>query len=148
MSQEIKKYPYVIKGVPQVCPNVHKYTPLFSNVVVAGNLVFVSGQTAMDGETGVCLANTMEAQMEIVMTKLEKALVEAGSSMENMIKTFILMKDMKDYPVMRASMQDYWSRHAPALLESPPASTVIQGAALARPYYLVEIEAIGVLNEA
>lgn len=146
MNPNIQKYPYVLKGVPQVCPNVSKETPLFSNAVAVGDLVFVSGQTALDNETGLCLTNTIQDQMWVVMTKLEKALAEAGSSLENMVQNFIMLKEMKDYPVMRATMQEYYSQHAPSLLEAPPGSTVIQGAALARPYYLVEIEAIGVRN--
>lgn len=147
MNKNIKKYPYVVKGVPQVYPNVSKHAPLFSNAVVVGNLVFVSGQTALDNDTGLCLANTIQDQMKIVMAKLEQALVEAGSSLENMVSNFIMLKDIADYPVMRATMQDYYAEHAPILLGSPPGSTVIQGAALARPYYLVEIACVGVLNE-
>ena len=58
MSKELKKAPYVIRGIPQIRSNTTKHTPLFSNYVVAGNFVFISGQTAIDPETGHCVANT------------------------------------------------------------------------------------------
>jgi len=147
MSTEVKKYPYVVKGVPQVFPNISKNTPLFSNAVVYGNLVFVSGQTAIDPETGVCVTNTIQDQMQIVMEKLDKTLTECGSSLECLIKDLIILKDMKDYPVMRAVQQEYYRQHAPKLLESPPGSTVFQAAELVRPYYLVEIEAVAYIPD-
>ncbi|MGI5971649.1 MAG: RidA family protein [Oscillospiraceae bacterium] len=144
---ELKKYPYVIKGIPQVFPNVTKNTPLFSNAVVAGNLVFISGQTAIDPETGVCVANTIQDQMQIVMEKIDRTLQECGTSLDYLIKDLIILKDMKDYPVMRAVQQEYYRQHAPRLLEAPPGSTVFQAAELVRPYYLVEIEAVALIPD-
>lgn len=141
MSTEIKKYPYVIKGVPQVFPNITKNTPLFSNAVVVGNLVFVSGQTAIDPETGVCISNTIQEQTQIVMEKLDKTLQECGTSLEYLIEDLIILKDMADYPVMRAVQQEYYRQHAPSLLQAPPGSTVFQAAQLVRPYYKIEIKA-------
>ena len=142
MSDELKRYPVYVNGVPQVVPNINKHTPLYANAVVAGNLVFISGQTAQDMETGGCVANTIQDQVQIIMEKIERTLIECGSSLEYLIKDFIILKDMKDYPVMRAVQQEYYRQHAPSLLKSPPGSTVMQ-AELGRQYYLAEIEAIG-----
>jgi 2-iminobutanoate/2-iminopropanoate deaminase len=143
MSETFKKVPTVLKGVPQVYPNVSKDTPIYANYVIAGDFVFISGQTANNNETGNCTASTMREQMWIVMEKIDRILQEAGSSLEFMVKDFILLKDMKDYPVMRATQQDYFRQHAPKLLESPPGSTVCQVASLARHHYLIEVEAVG-----
>lgn len=147
MDEPIIKYPHYIRGVPQVFPHVVKNTPLYSNAVRVGNLLFISGQTAIDPETGYCVVDTMEGQMRIVMEKIEKALVEAGSSLEYLIKELIILQDMKHYPVMRAVQQEYYREHAPILLEKPPASTVFAPAQLVRPYYLVEIEAVGYIPD-
>ena len=147
MSEALKRYPTYIRGVPQVRSTTTPYTPLYANAVVAGNFVFISGQTAIDPETGYCVVNTMQEQMQIIMDKIEKSLLECGSSLEYLVKDFVILKDMKDYPVMRACQQEYYRQHAPSLLESPPGSTVLQAAQLVRPYYLVEIEAIGYIPD-
>ncbi|MGI5971383.1 MAG: RidA family protein [Oscillospiraceae bacterium] len=147
MSENFRKIPCMRGGVAQVYPNVRKNTPIFANSVIAGNLVFVSGQTALDDETGFCIDTTIQGQMETVMTHLKQALEEAGSSLEYMIKNTIILSDIKNYFAMRAAEQDFYRRHAPSLLENPPASTVFQAAAMARPEFLVEIEAVGYIKE-
>ncbi len=147
MSKELKKAPYVIRGIPQIRSNTTKHTPLFSNYVVAGNFVFISGQTAIDPETGHCVANTMQEQVKIVMEKIDRIMQECGSSLEYLVKDLIILKDMADYPVMRACQQEYYREHAPALLDAPPGSTVFSPAQLVRPYYLLEVEAVGYIPD-
>ena len=147
MKSEVKKYPCYINGVEQVYPNVAPGTPIYANSVVVDNIVFVSGMTAQDPKDGSCLTNTMQDQMVVALTKLKNALETAGSSLENVVKTFILLKDIKDYPVMRATELKFYQEHAPSLVQAPPASTILQAAALARPEFLVEVEAIAVVKK-
>jgi enamine deaminase RidA (YjgF/YER057c/UK114 family) len=66
--------------------------------------------------------------------------------MENIIKTLILFKDMKDYQIMRKTELEYYQKHAPRLVEDPPASTVLQAAALARPEFLIELDVTAVIS--
>ena len=101
----------------------------------------------IDPETGVCISNTIQEQTQIVMEKLDKTLQECGTSLEYLIKDLIILKDMADYPVMRAVQQEYYRQHAPSLLEAPPGSTVFQAAQLVRPYYKIEIEAVAYIPE-
>jgi len=138
-----KKYPYVKCGVKQVYPNVQPGGPLFANSVVAGNLVFVSGQTAVDPNTGICTTTTIQEQMEICMSNIKFALEEAGSSMEYMARMLIILKDMKDYHAMRLAEQNFYKKHAPSLLEDPPGSTVFSPGHMAKDEFLVEIEVTG-----
>ena len=144
---EIKKYPCYIKGVEQKWPNVTPGTPIYANCVVADNLIFVSGMTAQSFEDGACLTNTAQDQTRVCYTKLKQVLEEAGSSLDNLVRTLVLFKDMQDYPVVRATELEFFKEHAPSLVDAPPASTVLQAAALARPEFLVEIEAIAVLKK-
>jgi len=58
----------------------------------------------------------------------------------------MLLKDMKDYQMMRKTELEYYQKHAPRLVEEPPASTFMQPASLARPEFLVEIDVIAGLN--
>lgn len=146
MDWEVKHYPMHYAGVKQVYPNVPPGSPIYAKAVVVGNLVFVSGMTAQDIETGKTLVNDMEGQMKVVLDKVRVTLEEVGSTMNNIIKTIMLLKDVKDYKVMRKTELEYYQKHAPLLVEQPPASTFMQPAALARPEFLVEMDVIAVLK--
>jgi len=63
--------------------------------------------------------------------------------MNNLVKTIILLKNLEDYPLMRRTELEYYQRYAPFLVENPPASTVAVVVSLARPEFLVEIDAVG-----
>ena len=143
----MKKYPCVIRGVEQKIPNVVPGTPIYANAVVVDNLVFVSGMTAQAFDEGNCLTSTAYDQTMVCYGKLKKVLEDCGSSLDNLVRTLIMFKDMKDYPVVRAAEQDFFKENAPILIEEPCGSTVFQAAALARPEFLVEIEAIAVLDK-
>jgi 2-iminobutanoate/2-iminopropanoate deaminase len=146
MSQRVKYYPFYIAGVKQVYPNVHPGTPKYASAVVVDNLVFLSGMTAQDTKTGACLTDTIADQMIVCLDKVRTALEEVGSSMENIVKTLILLKDVKDYQIMRKTELEYYQKHAPRLVDEPPASTFMQPAALARPEFLVELDVIAVIS--
>jgi len=146
MGEKVKYYPFYIGGVKQVYPNVHPGTPKYASAVVVGNLAFLSGMTAQDTKTGACLTDTMSEQMVVCLDKVKAALEEVGSSMENIVKTLILLKDVKDYQMMRKTELEYYQKHAPRLVDEPPASTFMQPASLARPEFLVEIDVIAVLK--
>jgi 2-iminobutanoate/2-iminopropanoate deaminase len=146
MHNEVKHYPFYIGGVKQVYPNVHPGTPKYASAVVVDNLVFLSGMTAQDTKTGACLTDTVADQMVVCLDKVRAALGEVGSSMGNIVKTLILLKDVKDYQIMRKTELEYYQKHAPRLIEEPPASTFLQPASLARPEFLVELDVIAVLS--
>ncbi len=146
MGDKVKYYPFYIGGVKQVYPNVHPGTPKYASAVVVGNLVFLSGMTAQDTKTGACLTDMISDQMLVCLDKVKAALEEVGSRMENIVKTLILLKDVKDYQMMRKTELEYYQKHAPRLVEEPPASTFMQPASLARPEFLVEIDVIAVLK--
>ena len=147
MAMEIKKNLCTINGVVQKYPNVAPGTPIYANSVVVGGVVYVSGMTAQEPSDGSCTTNTMQDQMWVAMTKLKNALEAAGSDLEHMFKTFIMLKDIKDYPVMRATELKFYQEYCPALVENPPASTILQAGSLARPEFLVEIECMAVVKD-
>ena len=147
MAMEIKKNLCTINGVVQKYPNVAPGTPIYANSVVVGGVVYVSGMTAQEPSNGGCTTNTMQDQMWVAMTKLKNALEVAGSDLEHMFKTFIMLKDIKDYPVMRATELKFYQEHCPALVGNPPASTILQAGSLARPEFLVEIECMAVVKD-
>ncbi|MCD8364525.1 MAG: RidA family protein [Clostridiales bacterium] len=146
MESTIKKYPCYVNGVKQVYPNVTPGTPIYANAVAVDNILYVSGMTAQRFDDGGCVTNTMQDQMWTALLKMKQVLEEAGSCLENVFKTFIMLKDIKDYPVMRATELKFYQEYAPDLVENPPASTILQAGCLARPEFLVEIECNAVIN--
>lgn len=146
MGSKVKYYPFHIGGVKQIYPNVHPGVPKYATGVVVDNLAFLSGMTAQDTETGACLTDTMADQMWVALEKVRSALEMMGSNMENIVKTLILLKDIKDYQIMRKTELEYYQKYAPRLVEDPPASTILQAGALARPEFLIEVDVTAVIS--
>ena len=142
----IKHYPMYFGGVKQVYPNVSPGSPIYARSVVVDNMVFPSGMVGLDKETGKVTSDVLEEQIVIALDNIRAAMEEAGSSMNNVIKTNMLLKDVKDYPRMRKTELEYYQKHAPLLVEDPPASTFIQPVSLTKPEYLFEMDAIGVVS--
>jgi len=67
--------------------------------------------------------------------------------MDNLVKNFVLLRDFEDCPRMWKTMLDYYQKHAPHLVEEPPAVTVTQVSALAKPECLIEIDSIAVVSK-
>ena len=119
----------------------------FARSVVVGDLVFLSGSSGRTMETGDVSSDNVKEQMIVALDKIRAALEECGSSMDNIVKTVIMLKRREDYDVMRATEQEYYKKYAPGLIEEPPASTFLQPASLARPSMLVEIDIVACLKD-
>ena len=146
MNWDLKYYPEFWDGRKLAYPHVPKESPKFARSIVAGNLVFVSGCTGQDTITGKPTSRLFEGQMEMALRKVRMAMEEAGSSMENIVKTVMLLKRRDDYSRMRRTEVEYYLKHAPYLVEYPPASTFIVPASLAKPEFLIEMDVIGVIR--
>jgi 2-iminobutanoate/2-iminopropanoate deaminase len=142
MKDIVKYYPEYWAGKKLAYPHVPSEHPKFSRAVVVGNLVFISGCQGQNDET-LEIPTTFKEQMINALDKIRKAMEEVGSSMNNLVKTIILLKNLEDYPLMRRTELEYYQRYAPFLVENPPASTVAVVVSLARPEFLVEIDAVG-----
>lgn len=145
MSETVKYYPAYWGGKKLAYPNVAPESPKFANSVVAGNLIFVSGCQGQNDETVTLETDVFEEQMTIALDKVRMCMEEAGSCMDNVIKTLILLKNLEDYPKMRKTELEYYQKHAPRLVEEPPASTFMV-VGLAKPQFLVEIDVVGVVS--
>ena len=145
MDKEVRYYPEYWAGKKLAYPHVAPEAPKFSRSVVVDNLIFVSGCQGQNDETMRTEPNAFEEQMALALDKVRKAMEEAGSSMNNIVKTLMLLKHLEDYPRMRKIELEYYQKHAPLLVENPPASTFMQ-VNLAKPEFLVEIDVIGVIS--
>lgn len=145
MKERVIYYPEYWAGKKLAYPHVPAESPKFARSVVAGNLIFVSGCQGQNDDTMKVETNVFEEQMIVALNKVKHAMEEAGSSMNNIIKTIMLLKRLEDYPRMRKTELEYYQKHAPLLVEYPPASTFMQ-VGLAKPEFLVEIDVIGVIS--
>ena len=146
MDFQVKHYPLYYGGVKYVYPNVKLGSPLYARSVAAGNFIFCSGVTARDVPTGKILVHDIEGQMLVVLDKLKAVLEETGSCMNNIIKTLMMLINLEDYTAMRKAEFEYYQKHAPLLLEQPPASTFFQPVSLASPEFLIEMDVVAVIS--
>lgn len=112
---------------------------LFSPAIVAGELVFTSGQIGVDPKTGQIVEGGIEAQTEQVFRNLAAVLEAAGSGTEHILKATVFLADMADYN----AMNELYRRHFKG---DPPARTTVQVARLPRDAR-IEIEAIAIVKK-
>jgi 2-iminobutanoate/2-iminopropanoate deaminase len=145
MASKVTYYPEYWGEKKLSYSHVAPEAPKFSRSVVVDNLIFVSGCQGQNDEIQSVETNVFEEQMVIALDKIRRAMEEVGSSMNNIVKTLILLKNIDDYPRMRKTELEYYQKHAPLLVENPPASTIMH-VGLGRPEFLIEIEVIGVIS--
>ncbi len=106
----------------------------YSQGVVHGDLVFVSGQLGIDPTSGEVVEGGIEAQTEQVMKNVGAVLAAAGSSLANVLKTSIFLVDLDDF----VAMNEVYARHVGP--DFPARATVQIGALPSGA--LVEIEVV------
>jgi 2-iminobutanoate/2-iminopropanoate deaminase len=106
----------------------------YSQGVIAGGLLFVSGQIPLDPATDQFVPGDIEAQTEQVLKNILAILKEAKMGPENLVKCTVYLADLADFP----RMNDVYARY---LGKEPPARATIQAAALPKGAR-VEIDAI------
>ena len=67
--------------------------------------------------------------------------------MDDIIKTTLYLTRMEDYPRVQEKIQEYYRKHAPRLIDEPPADTVVCIPALHEPDMLVEIDTVAMFSE-
>ena len=81
----------------------------YSQAMITGNLVFTSGQIAINPATGNIEAVTIEEQTKQVCENLKAVLEAAGSSLENVVKTVCFLKDMSDFAAFNEVYGKYFT---------------------------------------
>ena len=89
-------------------------SPLFSQGVKAGSLVFVSGTTGMDPSTGRMAGDTIQDQTRQALANCEAILREAGGTLDDVVEVGVLLSDPGDF----AGMNEEYARWFP---QDPPA---------------------------
>ncbi len=108
----------------------------YSQAVKANGFVFVSGQIPLDPATQQLVEGDVASQTERVLQNLSGILKAAGSSLEQVVKAGVFLKNMSDF----AAMNEVYGRH---FTQNPPARATVEVARLPKDV-LVEIDVIAV----
>ena len=100
----------------------------YSQAVVTGNLIFTSGQIALNPETGTLEGANITEQTHRVCQNLSAVLSAAGSSLESAVKTVCFLSDMADFAEFNAVYGQYFTekpaRSCVAVKELPKGALV------------------------
>lgn len=105
----------------------------YSQGIDAGGFIFVAGQLGIDPTTGQ-LKNGIQEQTRQCLLNVKAILESAGGTMDGIVRTGVYLRNIENIEEMNNVYQAFFP-------EYPPARTTIQ-AALARPDFLIEIDAI------
>lgn len=101
-------------------------------------LIYVSGHQVGKNENNVALTSDVEEQTELVFRALEKTLIAAGASIDNVVKAQIFLTDINDFAKV-SIIRDKW------FATSQPASTLVEVNAMTRKGAKIEIEVTAIL---
>ena len=121
-------------------PDTLSTPPGYSHVVKAGNLVFISGQIAVDPNGQVVGVGDIEAQARQVFANLETAVKAGGGRREDIVSITIYLINPDHLTAYRSAREQFFG-------SKPPASTLLFISGLARPEILLEIEATAVIGD-
>lgn len=103
-----------------------------------GRLVFIAGQVSAGTDGNVVGKGDFRAQAQQVFANLKTAVEAAGGTMADIAKINVYVTEMSQLGALREVRQTFFTG-------PPPASTLVQVVSLARPEYLLEIEAIALV---
>ena len=83
----------------------------YSQAMVVGKLVYTSGQIPLDPATGNMVGENVTEQAHQVCKNIKAVLDEAGSSLENVVKTTCFLADMADFAAFNAVYAQYFTGH-------------------------------------
>ena len=111
----------------------------YSRAVRIGNLIEVAGTTAVDENSQVIGINNPYEQTCFILKKIERSLIQAGGSLDNVIRTRMYVTQIQHW-------EEIGRAHGEFFRSIKPVATMVEVKALIRPELLVEIEVTAVLE--
>jgi enamine deaminase RidA (YjgF/YER057c/UK114 family) len=109
-------------------------------VVKVGNTVYIAGQVSAGPDGSVVGKGDAEAQVRQVWRNIETAVKSVGGTLQNVVKTTTYVTNIQHAAAVRQVRNELFRA------SNPPTSTLLVVAGLASPDYMVEIEAIAVVD--
>jgi enamine deaminase RidA (YjgF/YER057c/UK114 family) len=115
----------------------------YSHVVEVrgGRTLYIAGQLAVDKDGNLVGRGDFRAQVKQVFENLKTRLAEGGATFKDVVKLNYYLTDASDLQALRETRNSYINT------EAPPASTLVVVKQLVREEYLLEVEAIAVVND-
>lgn len=120
-------------------PHAPKAIGPYSQAIVADGVIYTAGQIGIDPKTGTLVNGGIEEQTEQVFENLEAVLKAAGSSVEDVVKTTVILADMNDF----AKMNEIYGKRFAAPF---PARSTLEAARLPKDAKIL-IEAIAIIRQ-
>ena len=95
-------------------PNAPAVVGPYSQAIQYGDLVFISGQIALNPKTGNLVEGGIEAQTKQVLQNLAAVLMECGMSAQNVLKCSCFLQDMEDFARFNEVYNTYFAESLPA----------------------------------
>lgn len=111
----------------------------YSQAIKVGELVYTSGQVAIDPATGELIGGGIAEQTERVLKNVAAVLEAAGSSLDQVVKTLVFLADMDDFSAMNEVYGKFFTG-------APPARSTVQAARLPKDAR-IEIEAVAMITK-
>ena len=127
----MKRREYRIEGLAE--PISH-----YTDAVVAGGLLFISGLVGVDGHGALVGGDDVVAQARQVFENMRAVLDEAGCRFEDVVKVTVYLTDVDDRPKINPVRQEVFG-------DARPASTLVEVSRLAVPGAKVEIDAVALI---
>ena len=134
---EAGEKPVVKRTNPATLSKPSGYTHVVT--VSGGRTVYVAGQVALDQAGNLVGQGDLKAQARQVFENLKTALASSEATFDDVVKITVFMTDVSDLQAFRETRNSYFTKE-------PPASTLVQVVRLARPEFLIEIEAVAVVE--
>jgi len=128
-------------SIRRINPSELGTPPGYSQIVEvsAGRIIFIAGQTALDGDGNVVGKNDFAAQAAQVFQNLTVALQASGCTPANLVKLTVFLTDMGNLGRYREARNRFFAAVTPP---AAPAVTLVEVSKLYGPDFLIEIEAI------
>jgi reactive intermediate/imine deaminase len=123
--------------------NVREPMGHFSQAIEAdarGKLVFISGMTARRADGSIAGIGDIEAQTRQVCENLKSAVEAAGGSMDDICRVDVYVRNIEQFDKIHKVRREYFK-------SPPPASTMVEVTKMVSPDYLIEINAIAVVQK-
>tara|TARA_B100001248_G_scaffold105489_1_gene78626 strand:- start:1804 stop:2274 length:471 start_codon:yes stop_codon:yes gene_type:complete len=94
--------------------NAPKAIGPYSQAVIAGNLMFISGQIPLDPKTGDLVSESIEDQTKQVLNNLKNICEAAGYSLDDIVKISIFLTDLGNFATVNEVMKEFFAEPYPA----------------------------------
>jgi len=110
----------------------------YSRAVKIGNTIEVTGTVAVNENSELVGGNNAYEQTKFIIQKIEKVLVQAGASLNDVVRTRMFVTDISRW-------EEYGKAHGEFFKDIKPCTTMVEVSKLIAPEYLIEIEATAII---